>query len=72
MFGTAIMASTVLGLIGLNAGPPNPEWGTMTVETITHLQIPVLAAQSMVVILTPILIVVAFNLLGFGLRPAAA
>jgi dipeptide transport system permease protein len=67
-FGSAIIDAAALGFLGLGARPPTPEWGTMLADALKFLE----AAPWVVVIpCTGIfLTVLAFNLMGDGLRDA--
>ena len=66
--GTAILAAAGLGYLGLGVRPPTPEWGTMLGEGQTYL------LSSWYIATFPgiaiFLAVMAFNLLGDGLRDA--
>jgi ABC-type dipeptide/oligopeptide/nickel transport system permease subunit len=66
--GAAILTAAGLGFLGLGVTPPTPEWGTMLGEAITYL------LTSWFIALFPGLAiftaVMAFNLLGDGLRDA--
>jgi dipeptide transport system permease protein len=67
-FSTAILDAAALGFFGLGAQPPTPEWGTMLSDTVKFLR-----AAPWIVIFPGIAIfitVVAFNLMGDGLRDA--
>jgi ABC-type dipeptide/oligopeptide/nickel transport system permease subunit len=66
--GIAILTASGLGFLGLGVKPPTPEWGTMLGEAVNYLltswfvgTFPGLAI---------FLAVMAFNLLGDGLRDA--
>jgi peptide/nickel transport system permease protein len=65
-----IIAESVLSLIGLGIQPPDPSWGNMlslaTNASILVLQPWLIAAPAVVIVVT----VLAFNLLGDGLRDA--
>jgi dipeptide transport system permease protein len=65
---TAILDAAALGFLGLGAQPPAPEWGTMLADAREF----VLRAWWVVTFpgLTILLTVLAFNLLGDGLRDA--
>ena len=67
-FGAAIIDAAALGFLGLGARAPTPEWGTMLADALKFLE----AAPWVVVIpCTGIFItVLAFNLMGDGLRDA--
>ncbi len=64
----AILTAAGLGFLGLGAVPPTPEWGAMISDSLKYL------AQSPYLIFFPglavMLTVMAFNLLGDGLRDA--
>ncbi len=66
--GTAILGAAGLGFLGLGVKPPTPEWGTMLGEGQTYL------LSSWYIATFPgiaiFLAVMAFNLLGDGLRDA--
>ena len=64
--GSAILTAAGLGFIGFGAQPPTPEWGAMVSETRNYLaQAPwASSAPALAILLT----VLAFNLLGDGLR----
>jgi peptide/nickel transport system permease protein len=66
--GTAIVTAAGLGFLGLGVKPPTPEWGTMLGEGQTYL------FSSWYIATFPgiaiFLAVMAFNLLGDGLRDA--
>ncbi|CCD87487.1 Dipeptide transport system permease protein dppC (ABC transporter) [Bradyrhizobium sp. ORS 285] len=65
---TAILDAAALGFLGLGAQPPSPEWGTMLADAREF----VLRAWWVVTLpgLAILLTVLAFNLLGDGLRDA--
>jgi dipeptide transport system permease protein len=65
---TAILDASALGFLGLGAQPPSPEWGTMLADAREF----VLRAWWVVTFpgLTILITVLAFNLLGDGLRDA--
>jgi len=67
-FATAILDAAALGFLGLGAQPPTPEWGTMLAGALQYYQRAwwVLAFPGLSILLT----VLAFNLLGDGLRDA--
>jgi len=66
--GAAILTAAGLGFLGLGVTPPTPEWGTMLGEAVTYL------LTSWYIALFPglaiFVAVMAFNLLGDGLRDA--
>ncbi len=66
--GGAILSAAALGFLGLGAQPPAPEWGVMVSEGVPFLrQNPhMVFFPGMAIMLT----VLAFNLLGDGLRDA--
>jgi dipeptide transport system permease protein len=67
-FSTAILDAAALGFLGLGAQPPTPEWGTMLSDAVKFLR-----AAPWIVMFPGIAIfitVVAFNLMGDGLRDA--
>jgi dipeptide transport system permease protein len=65
---TAILDAAALGFLGLGAQPPSPEWGTMLADAREF----VLRAWWVVTFpgLAILFTVLAFNLLGDGLRDA--
>ena len=67
-FSSAILDAAALGFLGLGAQPPTPEWGTMLANALQFIQrawwVVTLPGLS---ILTTVL---AFNLMGDGLRDA--
>lgn len=67
-FSTAILDAAALGFLGLGAQPPTPEWGTMLSSSLQFLQ----RAWWVVTFpgLTILVTVLAFNLMGDGLRDA--
>ncbi len=66
--GTSIITAASLSFLGMGAQPPTPEWGAMLSEARSELAVAphVAAFPSLAVFLT----VLAFNLLGDGLRDA--
>ncbi len=67
-FSTATLDAAALGFLGLGAQPPTPEWGTMLASSLQLLQrAPWVVTWPGVAILVTVL---AFNLLGDGLRDA--
>ena len=66
--GNAILAGSAMSFIGLGAQPPIPEWGAMISDARNYMRAnPMLAVYpGLCVIIT----VLAFNLLGDGLRDA--
>jgi glutathione transport system permease protein len=66
--GTSILTAAALSFIGLGAPPPSPEWGAMLAEGRSYLGV---ADQIMLFPGVAIFVtVLAFNLLGDGLRDA--
>lgn len=64
--GSAILTAAGLGFIGFGAQPPTPEWGAMVSETRNYIsQAPLASSAPAIAIL---LTVLAFNLIGDGLR----
>jgi ABC-type dipeptide/oligopeptide/nickel transport system permease subunit len=68
LFGTAILAAAYLGFLGLGVQPPTAEWGTMLSKGRLYLR----SAPHLVLLpgLAIFLTVLAFNLVGDGLRDA--
>lgn len=64
---TAILDTAALGFLGQGAQPPTPEWGTMLSDATQYLQSAWWVTLPGVAIL---LAVLAFNLIGDGLRDA--
>jgi glutathione transport system permease protein len=66
--GTAIVTAASLSFLGMGAQPPTPEWGAMLAEARSELAVAphVAAFPGVAVFLT----VLAFNLLGDGIRDA--
>jgi dipeptide transport system permease protein len=67
-FSSAILDAAALGFLGLGAQPPTPEWGTMLSGALTYLQRAwwVVTFPGLAILIT----VLAFNLMGDGLRDA--
>ncbi len=67
-FSTAILDAAGLGFLGLGAQPPAPEWGTMLADTREFMQRAwwVVTFPGLAILIT----VMAFNLMGDGLRDA--
>jgi dipeptide transport system permease protein len=65
---TAILDLAALGFLGLGAQPPTPEWGTMLANALQFIQRAwwVVTFPGLAILLT----VLAFNLMGDGLRDA--
>ena len=66
--GTSILTASALSFIGLGAPPPSPEWGTMLAEGRSYLGVAdqIMLFPGLAIFVT----VLAFNLLGDGLRDA--
>jgi dipeptide transport system permease protein len=67
-FSNAILDAAALGFIGLGAQPPTPEWGSMLSNALEFIQRAwwVVTFPGLMILLT----VLAFNLMGDGLRDA--
>ena len=67
-FSTAILDAAALGFLGLGAQPPIPEWGTMLADARQFIQRAwwVVTFPGLMILIT----VLAFNLMGDGLRDA--
>jgi dipeptide transport system permease protein len=67
-FSGAILDAASLGFLGLGAQPPTPEWGTMLAAALQYYQRAwwVLTFPGLSILVT----VLAFNLVGDGLRDA--
>ncbi len=67
-FSTAILDAAALGFLGLGAQPPTPEWGTMLANALQFIQRAwwVVTFPGLSIMIT----VLAFNLMGDGLRDA--
>jgi dipeptide transport system permease protein len=67
-FSAAILDAAALGFLGLGAQPPTPEWGTMLADARQFIQRAwwVVTFPGLAILFT----VLAFNLLGDGLRDA--
>jgi dipeptide transport system permease protein len=67
-FSTAILDAAALGFLGLGARAPTPEWGTMLADTLKFLERApwVVTFPGLAILIT----VLAFNLMGDGLRDA--
>lgn len=67
-FSTAILDMAALGFLGLGAQPPTPEWGSMLANALQFVQRAwwVVTFPGLMILLT----VLAFNLMGDGLRDA--
>ncbi len=67
-FSTAILDAAALGFLGLGAQPPTPEWGSMLSSALEFIQRApwVVTFPGLAILVT----VLAFNLMGDGLRDA--
>ena len=67
-FSTAIIDAAALGFLGLGAQPPTPEWGTMLADSREFMERAwwVVTLPGLAILVT----VMAFNLMGDGLRDA--
>ena len=67
-FSNAILDMAALGFLGMGAQPPTPEWGTMLSDVLQYAQSAwwVVTFPGVIILLT----VLAFNLMGDGLRDA--
>jgi len=67
-FSSAILDAAALGFLGLGAQPPTPEWGTMLASALEFIQRApwVVTFPGLAILIT----VLAFNLMGDGLRDA--
>lgn len=67
-FSNAILDMAALGFLGMGAQPPTPEWGTMLADVLQFTQSAwwVVTFPGLVILMT----VLAFNLMGDGLRDA--
>ena len=67
-FSSAILDAAALGFLGLGAQPPTPEWGTMLADALQFYSRAwwLLTFPGLAILVT----VMAFNLLGDGLRDA--
>jgi len=67
-FSNAILDAAALGFLGLGAQPPTPEWGTMLADSRQYIERAYWAVTfpGLAILIT----VLAFNLLGDGLRDA--
>src|SRR5258706_2781684 len=67
-FSSAILDAAALGFLGLGAQPPTPEWGTMLSGSLAYLERAwwVVTLPGLAILIT----VLAFNLMGDGLRDA--
>ena len=67
-FSTAILDAAALGFLGLGAQPPTPEWGSMLSSALEFIQRAwwVVTFPGLAILIS----VLAFNLMGDGLRDA--
>ncbi|MFT5532335.1 MAG: dipeptide transport system permease protein [Burkholderiaceae bacterium] len=67
-FSSAILDAAALGFLGLGAQPPTPEWGTMLASALEFIQSAwwVVTFPGLAILIS----VLAFNLMGDGLRDA--
>ncbi len=67
-FSNAILDAAALGFLGLGAQPPTPEWGSMLSSALEFIQRApwVVTSPGLAILIT----VLAFNLMGDGLRDA--
>lgn len=67
-FSTAILDMAALGFLGLGAQPPTPEWGSMLASALQFIQRAwwVVTFPGLMILIT----VLAFNIMGDGLRDA--
>ncbi|HKW80391.1 MAG TPA: ABC transporter permease subunit [Casimicrobiaceae bacterium] len=67
-FSNAILDAAALGFLGLGAQPPTPEWGSMLADALEFIQRAswVVTFPGLAILMT----VLAFNLMGDGLRDA--
>jgi dipeptide transport system permease protein len=67
-FSSAILDAAALGFLGLGAQPPTPEWGSMLAGALEFIQRAswVVTFPGLAILIT----VLAFNLMGDGLRDA--
>ncbi|MFZ6871290.1 ABC transporter permease subunit [Undibacterium sp. Di27W] len=67
-FSTAILDAAALGFLGLGAQPPTPEWGSMLASAMEFIQSAwwVVTFPGLAILIS----VLAFNLMGDGLRDA--
>lgn len=67
-FSNAILDMAALGFLGMGAQPPTPEWGTMLADVLQFAQSAwwVVTFPGLIILMT----VLAFNLMGDGLRDA--
>lgn len=67
-FSTAVLDVAALGFLGMGAQPPTPEWGTMLADAMQFIQRAwwVVTFPGLAILTT----VLAFNLMGDGLRDA--
>jgi len=69
-FASAILVEAGLSLVGIGVRPPMPSWGVMLNEQHNYLFIPEKAFLALAPGIAIMILVLAFNLLGNGLRDA--
>ncbi len=69
-FAAAILIEAGLSFIGIGVQPPKPSWGTMLSEYRNYLTVPGKAFLALSPGIAIMILVLAFNLLGNGLRDA--
>jgi peptide/nickel transport system permease protein len=69
-FASAILIEAGLSLVGIGVRPPMPSWGVMLNEQHNYLFIPGKAFLALAPGIAIMILVLAFNLLGNGLRDA--
>ena len=67
-FSSSILDAAALGFLGLGAQPPTPEWGSMLASATEYIQSAwwVITLPGLAILIS----VLAFNLMGDGLRDA--
>lgn len=69
-FAAAILIEAGLSFIGIGVQPPKPSWGIMLSENRNYLKVPGKAFLALAPGISIMVLVLAFNLLGNGLRDA--
>jgi ABC-type dipeptide/oligopeptide/nickel transport system permease subunit len=69
-FAAAILIEAGLSFIGIGVQPPMPSWGVMLSENRNYLKVPGKAFLALAPGISIMILVLAFNLLGNGLRDA--
>lgn len=69
-FAAAILIEAGLSFIGIGVQPPKPSWGIMLSENRNYLKVPGKAFLALAPGISIMILVLAFNLLGNGLRDA--